>query len=247
MRFWALGGTAVLVACGIGGDAERRAPLQAEIPDQMQAHRAEAEALRDAVVQGDVAGARAAATALAARVPLDELPADIHPLEAPLREASAAASHAADLPALALAAARVASACGHCHGALRDRAAAGRGRAPAFPAPPAAPPPPPPGDLAAEMRVHQAELSRLWWGIVTDDQALLQAAAHGLATAALVPSGVIDSPLPPLATARELQVHRLGPQIARAPPAERTALFGELLGTCAGCHGAMRPGAPTPH
>jgi cytochrome c553 len=224
----------LLLGMACWSDEERTDAATVDLVEEMSAHDAEAEAMRAAVVRGDVAGVHAAATRLRERLPLGALPEDARYDELPLRDAVARAVSAPDLSSAASAAADVAAACGGCH----DK------RGVQFPQPTADRPDPALEGLPAAMARHHWAARRMWDGLLLPSQAAFVEAAEVLGPGDLAPTGTaVGSGLHPLAVDLEVRVHDLTAQAARTDdPAARARATGALLETCGTCHGAMGGG-----
>jgi cytochrome c556 len=184
----------------------------------MDEHFMDISAIRDAVVDGDLA----TVTELSERLQVRESESD-HPTEwdAHIDAVVALAGELRAADGLAPAAAKTAelgAACGACHHALDVH---------------------PPFDDAVEpgdddsgagiMRRHQWATERLWEGVVGPSD---WAWTRGADAFADPPGCVAGTDLEICAT-----LHALGPRlVAATEPDTRATLYGELLGTCAACH-----------
>ena len=227
----------LLLSLGCWSDDERTDIASIDLVEAMSAHDAEAEAMRTALVRGDVRGVNEAATKLRERLPLDALPPDARYDELPLRDAVARAVSSPDLHAAASAAADVAAACGGCHEKRGVR----------FPQPVAARPDPSLKGVHAAMARHHWAANRMWDGLLLPSQAAFVEAAEVMGPGDLAPAGsTVGSALPSLTVELEVRVHDLVALAARTEdPAARARATAGLLETCGVCHGAMGDG-PTP-
>jgi cytochrome c553 len=226
----------LLLSMACWSDDERTDLAGVELVEEMSAHHAEAEAMRTALVRGDVEGVNEAATRLRKRLPLDALPADARYDELPLRDAVGRASSAPDLTSAASAAADVAAACGGCHAK----------RGVSFPQPTGERPDPALDGVRAAMARHHWAARRMWDGLLLPSQAAFVEAAEVLGPGDLAPAGsTVGSALPSLTVELEVRVHDLAAQAARMEdPAGRVRATAGILETCGVCHGAMGGGPP---
>lgn len=205
-----------------------------ELARHMRDHLAVVARAQEAVVRGQLEEARVQARWLAAQpahVELDGSAAEL----ATLRAAAEALVAAPDLTAAATAMARLGGACAACHEA--------RGTMVAFTW---EPPPDEDPSLARQMLRHQWAAARLWQGVVGPSATLWREGATMLSGLRLdvgpLASGA-DADAVKRAVAR---LRTLASQAARATDTPgRTALYGELLDACVGCHTRVRP-APRP-
>ena len=223
-----------LVLMGCWGTEERVAAQEEMLRMEMDDHWREGEAARDAIVQGDLDAARAAAGALAERIPVEGVPPDIEPLQAHMGEAARTLAGAEDLTRAARHLGALARTCGACH----DQTAGG-------PQVRAAAPPEAPG-LEGAMARHQWAAEKMWLALVEPNETAWDEAVYALSLAPLVPSGTpADSPLPPLATEIELGVHELARSAqAAGSPEVQARHYGEMLVSCAACHLLLRDAEP---
>jgi mono/diheme cytochrome c family protein len=177
----------------------------------------EVDAVRDALIQGDLARTRSRAGQL-----LEEVPAG------PLREALSEVRAATDLQQAGQALGQVASACAECHlasGVVIQRTPRGTV--------------PPPGPLGAEMARHDKVVDGLWLGLIRPSEEALRQALAELPDQSLEPGAEVAWHT----AALDQQTHERVQQLVLAERSERYALMGELLAACADCHlaGAAPP------
>ena len=212
-------------------------PPDPVVQTHMKVHHATGAAVRDAIVRGDLAGARAGFTALAGHPMPPGLPAGAAPLVAGFQGAARAGAAAQDPSAQAEALADTARACGGCHALVHAR--------PTWDVPAA--PPRDPG-LRLHMARHAWAVERMYEGLVGPTAASWSQAAailndHPLDASALPPG----QDLPPGAEAAGRRLHALGAEaLAAETPEARGALFAEALSTCATCHAAVGMPAAAP-
>lgn len=218
-----------LLACG---HKEPAPDLDAPVIEAMGDHYERAAAARAALVRGDVAAAKAAAADVAAWFKTAKFPSEEAGFDTALVAAAERAAAAPDLESLAEAVGDMGLACGRCHAAAHlDLPETGLT------------PPPMGSPINQEMARHRAATERMWMGLVLPDELAWREAASALAGASLAPTGLsTDAGLPPLATELEVRVHDLAAAAAAhdADPNQRGRQMGQILATCASCHGLYR-------
>ena len=181
--------------------------------------------VHDAVIRGDLAAARAAASALAARE-FTGLPAAAAPFRDTIRTLAGRVAAATDVTSAAAGTASMLGACGDCH------RAAGVAPAPAVPDRPVV------GQTVGHMLDHQRADDQLVQGLVVPSSSAWNQGAQGLRVAPLA-SGKLpkDPKLTSEVAAGEQRLHQLADEAAgTSDPRARAALYGRLLATCASCH-----------
>lgn len=223
-----------LPACS--SPAPERAPEVAPAPAAppgtsaaMVGHFQETLRIKRAVIDGELGDVRAAAKDLADSLVARDFPEAWRPYLRTTAHLASAAVAAPDMPGAAAAAAGLASACGECHAAV--------GGGPAFPAP-GAPPAVTPRDNRSQMARHQWAADRMWEALVSRSDAAWRAGAAALVDAPLNCADITrDVELPEEVLQLGTRVHALARE-AEAVEAwpQRSALYGEFLASCAGCH-----------
>ncbi len=192
--------------------------------DHMEKHFDEVEAVKTAIIAGDIEAARQPAQWLATHEPPADLPGDWEPFVTQMQAAATDASEAGDVSAAAAAIGQMALSCAACHSAL------GQGTQFAFM------PQPDGAGVTGHMARHSWALDRMWRGLIGPSVDSWMEGVGGLAESPLQ-GGTDDT------RTLGLRVHELGAQGAEAAdPAARAAIYGELLTTCAGCHTAAGQG-----
>lgn len=226
------GATPIPSAITGGGDAATRAePAGVAASASMESHYSVVVLAQDALVLGDVERF-GSLLALVADQPLsDGIPPHWRPFYVQLKAAARQGAGVADLDAAASAFAHVVLSCGSCHGAL--------GMGPmesVYPARPRAE-----SDVVeASMRDHGWAIQRLWAGITGPRNDAWKRGARALAT-----QEVFARTQPGVGRGSELdrrarELRELGEAAGNArSPAERAALYGRLVASCAGCHGLI--------
>ena len=197
--------------------------------DHMERHFDEVEAVKAAVIAGDLALAQQQAEWLASHEAVAGLPGDWEPHVEHFQAAARDVARAADLAAAGAATAEMALACGACHTAV------GQVTAFAFMAQAEG------VGVAGHMARHGWAVDRMWKGLIGPSNEAWMEGVQGFAESPLQ-GGTEET----LALGR--RIHELGAQGAEAAdPAARGTIYGELLTTCAGCHTAAGQGpAATP-
>lgn len=235
-----LGGIAAIALVAMGCHAGSAAQPRPEDPDRasggitserMEHHFEHSLRARDALVRGDVSGARRAARELA-RAEAEPRLRGAH-LDA-MRTAARAVASSAELDATALAFGEVALACGTCHRAM--------GVAIEQPEPPR----PRGDDPRARMQQHLWAADRLWEGLALPDERRFAAGAAALAEAPLHPAtGATAQTVAPEVRAIADRVRELAREgRAASDGATRARAYGAVLGTCADCHRRVGVGGP---
>lgn len=194
-------------------------------PPPMEVHFVHANDMQKAVIDGDLDVARAHAQWIVDNTVSDELPMRWRGDIPRVVEAAQQVVDAADLSVAAKGAAQMAGSCGACHDRLGvpldfSEAAA----------------PPDDDGGASHMRRHQWGVDRLWEGLVGPSDASWRAGAKALLEAPLRHEGVgeVDAETQVVAD----QVHALASSaVSVTDQRQRAGLYGDLLGTCVGCHG----------
>jgi hypothetical protein len=201
-------------------------PAVVLVASTMPAHFSRVHTVNEAVIRGDLNGAREAAAWIAEHQTAEGLPAAAHPYLDHVRRAARDVAAAADLRTASLATARLAVACGDCHAALGVRPS------PAFTSPPVI------GGVAGHMLVHQRAVELMFQGLVTPSTSMWTTGANLLRTAPLRPGRLPhDARLTAEIRTHELRVHALA-ESARylAEPAARASLYAPIIAGCAACH-----------
>lgn len=213
----------LIAACAGGPEREGVTPTQAH----MYAHFDRTKEIHEALVRGDIERARRGADWLATHQDVGRLPEGSYRFGVAMSTSAAQVREASDLGEAAVAAARMAGACGDCHREYRVDPRFLMGA------------PPPGGSGAkAEMDLHLWALERMWSGLVGPDDYAWTAGASALTRGWLSPKDVVSDP-DSRETVRELvqQVYQLGTQAAAISDSHgRVEVYGEFLTTCIDCH-----------
>jgi hypothetical protein len=212
MMVWLL-----LWACS--SQQEERDAEAAGVQAEMQAHRAEADAIREAIIFGKLDAAKAAGQQLSARLPIPDLPAAP---QAAADQAAAALAASMNLEEVAGNFSRLSAACGSCHTA--------QGAKPQLDAPRS---PPVSEGFDEQMQRYHWAAERMWQGLVLPSEEAFEearAALRGIPTDHFLPD--IDLGLPVVAEAMDEAVHEQAALASTTAPDPYAA----MLLTCALCH-----------
>jgi cytochrome c553 len=192
--------------------------------------------LEEAVIRGDVEAAKEPARWIADHQETAGLPEGTQRFATEMKTAASSVAAADDLTKAAASAAEVLSTCGHCHAAAKIT--------PKMPE--AVPPVAAPG-TAGHMRAHQYAIDLMYRGLIVPSTALWMKGAEALKAAPLADKELAKFTKEP--GLFEARVHELASQAVNAPDTStRVAIYGELIGGCASCHGlhgkVWGPGLP---
>ena len=220
----------VLLAAAAASHAQATAPGAAvERPASSgtvtHPHYSEALHVHDAVVRGDLAGAREAARRVGSH-PESGLPEKAAPFAAALQEAAGRVAQAGDIVAAGASTAAMLGTCGECHRAV--------GAMPAV----ASRPLPAVGDTVGHMLAHQRASEQLLQGLIVPSTSAWNEGARALQTTPIARGKLPRDPkLTSDHMAGEKRLHELASRAAAAATVqERTSVYGEMIGTCAACH-----------
>ena len=151
-----------------------------------------------------------------------------------LRSFTSLAARAPDVESAASAVARVGAACGACHTSLK--------RGPRYGKQILGGPPPEESTVAGRMHRHRWAADRLWEGLIGPSDEAWRAGAVVLRDAALYTDALTrDVAQYEQVTKLAWTVHEIGARADLEPEwRSRSAIYGELLGTCARCHALLR-------
>lgn len=189
----------------------------------MDAHLIQAERAKDAVIQGNLQGARDAANWFAEHPQHPGVPrGELSPME-DLRAYSRSIARADEVTDAARSTAEIGAACGRCHSAT--------GEGPSF----ATGGMPPTGtSVPSHMMRHDWASERMWEALIAPSDKLWDMGATALTADPMVLGGSVDAN--PQANALAREVHDLGTTAYGMPADRRAALYGRLLVTCVRCH-----------
>jgi cytochrome c553 len=228
MKRW-LGPAAVVLVVGALGCASKSGP---EVAPRMHGHFARAGELYAAIAAGDLESVRVQAEAMINEETGDGLVAGARPYVAQLNAFAGLAARAPDVEAAASAVARVGATCGSCHRAMR--------RGPRYQV--AGGPPAGAAPVATRMIRHRWAADRLWEGLIGPSDTAWKAGAGALYDAPLY-TDALTRDVAQYAPVTELAwtVHDVGARALGEPDHKaRAELYGQLLGTCARCHGLLK-------
>lgn len=194
---------------------------------------------RDALVDGDLAGAKDWAQGLLAEDQYTSLPADWRPWIERLRQSAEAVTVAGGVEDTAVAIAQVGLACGSCHWRA--------GRGPTL-APDATVGHPEPGapDLETRMQRHRIASDELWYGLIQPSEALWRSGSITFTRAEIAAPLNVGEPVPEW-LGEHVEGMRVQAEDARmaATHEARAERYGEILATCANCHAQVERPLPS--
>jgi len=227
---------AFVTACGRSEPPAEPEATAVDHGAHMAEHFDQTRAMEAALVRGDLEGAQEVARWIAEHETAAGLPAGLESHVDEMKKAAGAVASATTTEAAAIAAARSLAACGTCHAQAK------------VPATMAQPVPPQAGEgRDIHMLEHQYAIDLMLQGLVGPSDDLWLRGADAMKAAPLT-----DKDLPevsPEVAKFEARAHELAERAAGATTTEaRVAIYGELIGKCASCHGAhgrvFGPGAP---
>ena len=200
---------------------------QPELSVSMTEHFAHADALEQAVIDGDLDEVKVHASWLVDELPAATLPEAWQPSLARMQAAAGEAAKAENLASAASATAKVIEACGACHAAI--------GGGPKF----ATATPVPEGETSqARMQRHQWAAERMREGMIGPSDERWQLGASAVSVAPPEPCPIENAEIlaDDVLQLRE-KIYEVGAKAAAVKTAdERAQVYGEYLSTCAGCH-----------
>jgi len=231
----------MLLVAGCGGStppAEEQAPAVPVEPvaDHMADHFSHVHAIEQAVIRGDLEAAQAPAQWIVEHQSLSNLPADSAVYLAEIRNSASGVASTDDIGNAAVATATMVAACGKCHTAT--------GVTPTMPEVAA------PGaeGITGHMQQHMQAVDLMYEGLAAPSDELWKKGAEMLKASPLegenLPQELSDD-----VKASETRVHEMADRaINAADTGAKIAIYGELIGGCASCHGlhgkVWGPGVP---
>ncbi len=197
------------------------------LPKHMAAHFTKGAAMQTAVIHGDLAGLKTEAKWMAEHE-LTSVSEQWRPYMQAMQSAAQHAVDAKDMAGAAHATAEMGDACGACHKALGG------------PKLDVSTPPAEGSGAALHMLRHQWAADRMWEGLFGPSDAAWTKGADVLADAPLTqPALAGEKSIPPEVELLAQKVHGFGEKARKAQGADRAALYGDFLATCASCHGKL--------
>jgi hypothetical protein len=198
---------------------------------EMRHHFVEVTVAHEALIRGDLAAARESARELSVLPIPPRVPASAGPYVALIRDAGRRTMTAPSLAAAAVEVSTMLSLCGDCHRSVGIS-----------PVPTPTAPKPDVGGIVGHMLEHQRAADDLLRGLVIPSTSEWTRGAGRLAAAPLHNEDLLpDRRMTGDIRQAESRVHALADRAKNAGNAnERAALYGELLGNCAQCHGLHR-------
>lgn len=209
---------------------EMRADKESDVATHMHEHLARISTIKSLIIMGNLDGTREPAIWLAEHEAVDGLPANFEPYVEQMRKYAREVSNAIDLDSAAVSVSEMARTCSNCHVVNGIEIEFGYDQMPAEWS-----------DTVSHMQRHQWAADRLWEGLIGPSDTAWNRGTHMLIDVPLHPEDVAEHELAD--ADREAldqlarRVHLLAGQGTNArTPAERSALYGEMLGVCAECH-----------
>lgn len=207
-----------------------RADNETDVATHMHEHLGRITTIKSLIIMGNLDGVREPAIWLADHETVDGLPADFEQYVGLMRQYAREVNNAIDLKSAAIAVSGMAQTCSNCHLANEVEIEFGYDQIPAEWS-----------DTVSHMQRHQWAVDRLWEGLIAPSDTAWQRGTEMLVDVPLHPDEVInqDSGITDSDAIDQMarRIHVLAGQGAGArTPAERSVLYGEILGLCAGCH-----------
>jgi cytochrome c553 len=207
--------------------ASRQAADRQNVVALMHAQLGDIEALRHSVIRGDLDGLVEPARALAESRPLAGLPPQAERFYQELRTLAGQAASTTSLEKAGAVTAGMMNTCGRCHAEAGAKVAL-------------TPPERPATDRAEApgMRDHNWAAEMMALGLLGPADDLWERGARALSAMPLKPAVAdLDQTTSSQIAAREKQLHELATRAGQtAAGAGRSAVYGEVLATCGGCH-----------
>lgn len=214
-----------VVVSGLAACGNQESPA-----DHMQEHFAHVDAVRNAIISGDLEAAKAPAEWLAGHEAMEGIPTGWEQHVEQMRRSARMVVDAPDLATAANATAEMAGICGGCHQGLDEGAQFTIVVVPSEES-----------GVVSHMLRHEWAADRLWEGLIGPSDESWSVGAAALGEAALAP---MDTPEEVGVLAQ--RVHELGKTANQTTGfRDRAALYGELITTCAECHRLMDAGPGT--
>jgi cytochrome c553 len=206
------------------------APEPGTRADHMQEHFAQVDAVRDAIISGDLEATREPAEWLAGHESMEGIPEGWGQHVTQMQRSAQTVVAADDIAVAAAATADMAGICGACHQGLDEGAQFTIVVVPSEES-----------GVVAHMLRHEWAVDRMWEGLIGPSDEAWDAGANALGEAALEPQDT-----PEEVGVLAARVHELGGEAVETTGfSARASLYGQLLTTCAECHQLMEAGPGT--
>jgi hypothetical protein len=225
---------AVLGALGLAGAGNQSAQPDTQRAVAMHGHYADAVAMHNAVIKGDLAGVSLAAQALTEYTAPPGMPDRSDARVADIRQAAREAAAATTILSAAVSSAVMFTACGQCHQLVGTQPVL-RSR-----------PSPEVGGLVGHMLEHQRAADQIFQGLVVPSDSKWRDGLRGFAKAPLNPTDLrVGAEARRTLSQTEERMHRLATDAAQATePRSRANYYGLLLAGCADCHSRSKSWGP---
>jgi len=226
---------ACLAALAVSMAAAQSGPPREAVVRHMHEHVATVDALRSAIIAGDLEGVRAPATSLVTHEAVSQLPAQWAGYVQSLRANARRVQVSRSLVAAAYATSAMATACADCH----------RANQVTFEFPAAKAPPEHKEDMPTHMQRHRWAADRMWEGLIGPSDKAWHQGVDMLMDVPLEPAemGATPSNEQRELARMALEVHLIGSRGAVADePEHRSQLYSEYLSLCVDCHTTLERG-----
>jgi hypothetical protein len=214
---------ALIVALTACGQSETAA-------EHMQEHFARVEAVRDAIIEGDLEATKEPASWLAGHEAMEGVPDGWEQHVTQMQRTAQMVVDAEDIETAASATAAMGGICGGCHQGLDEGAQFTIVVVPSEES-----------GVVAHMLRHEWAADRLWEGLIGPSEESWTAGSEALGEAALDPEDAPDE-----VGVLAQRVHELGTEATETLGFnDRAAVYGQLITTCAQCHIMMEAGPGT--
>lgn len=192
--------------------------------EHMADHFGKVREIEEAIIRGDLDAAKTPALWIADHQDASGVPAAERPMKE-MRAAARSVANANDISHAAIASAGMLGACGSCHAASRIE-----------PKLPAVTEGAATGDRARHMMEHQFAVDRMYHGLIAPVSGEWRKGAEALKAAPLRDKSLKD--IEKESAEAETRTHELAERaISAADQSSRIAIYGEIIGSCASCHG----------
>lgn len=201
-----------------------------DVATHMHEHLARISTIKSLIIMGKLDGVREPAAWLADHETVDGLPANFESYVGLMRQYAREVNNATDLQSAAIAVSEMARTCSNCHLVNGVEIEFGYDQVPSDWE-----------DTVSHMQRHQWAADRLWEGLIGPSDTAWSRGTNMLIDVPLHPEDVADGELNDedrqALDQLARRIHILAGQGTNAKtPAERSELYGEMLGICAECH-----------
>ena len=225
--FLALVAALVLIACGKAPEPAVQQPppaTPAEVRQHMGDHFGKVREVEEAVIRGDLEGAKAPALWIADHQEITGLPPGTESRVVEMKASARSVANADNIANAGIAAAGLVGACGGCHATAKVYPTIAQGQEQTARA-----------KRPDHMLDHQYAIDLMYHGLISPASGDWLRGAEALKVAPL--GGKLFPEVSAEAVAAEERVHELAARAVEAPGmSARVTIYGSLLGSCATCH-----------